>query len=131
MYNTQSEFAEVTGLSDSFVSAIKKGKIGKPSVDKLSKIIKGTGCNANWLVAGNGNAFPISHPRYPELLQKARKLGYEQKMFPDTDQPSVKNLRKMHRSVLKGDIPKEQFVRLLKPLRGMLKSWIAMYNYTK
>jgi len=57
LYDTQSEFARVTGLTRQSISIIVSKTVKNLSFTTIYQIAKGTGCNVEWLILGIGHPF--------------------------------------------------------------------------
>lgn len=57
LYESQSEFGRITGLTRQTVSFILTKNIKNLSFTTIYHIVSGTGCNADWLVLGKGAPF--------------------------------------------------------------------------
>lgn len=124
MFDTQKEIADLTGISTQVVSAIKKGKIENPTLEVLVPLGNGLGCSIDWLLLGRGSAFPVTHPDYSSLKQRAEKNGMIDDMFPE----EPKSLAALRNGFLEGDLSQSEFVGLLRTLKEMISSWITMYE---
>lgn len=54
---TNSELLRRCGINHSFISNIKNGKIATPNGEMIRRIVNFTGCNAYWLLTGEGDMF--------------------------------------------------------------------------
>lgn len=57
LYDSYAEFARVVNISRQVPTMIINGDIKNLSFNLINKIVRGTGCNANWLLTGKGGPF--------------------------------------------------------------------------
>jgi hypothetical protein len=75
-----SVFLKNAGLNHSFVNHLKTSKSLNPSSEMLRRVVTETGCNANWLLTGEGQMFeeranPGETPDSPAaLIYKANRV---------------------------------------------------------
>lgn len=119
LYDSQVELSKDSGITPATISAIKKEKILNPSFELLSTLIEGVGCNAQWLLVGEGNVFPEDHPDIYKIKNRAEVRGVYDVLFPEEGKIRV---------LEDGNISQDEFAGMLENLHGMIGSWISHYR---
>lgn len=114
-YDSQADFGRLTSIDRSVVSGIARGKIRNLSFQLLNRIVDGTGCDAEWLITGNGQPFP-------KVAAEAAPTFPKTKSVPGQDQThSVKALQ----GALHGAEQPEKDREFLLLLRQLIDNYLS------
>lgn len=111
---SQNDFANIMGISRSFLSEVESGKSGI-TTDPLTKLMIGLNININWLLTGDGEIFIEEDASNSEEL-KAEDEIEKAILKRIKENPSFKNLVY---SLTKAGVSKDEFIRAMEEKLNM------------